>query len=90
MYACLSEEWTDYHSYEPPDYGRIARLIAARNRGAARYAAFRSEFKWGLGIEEMPRMSVRLAQKNVPVPPGDYTVDERFQKCWEVLDEVNI
>ena len=45
---------------EPPDYGRIAAIVAAKTHSRARYLALKAEHLTQFGLLDWPRCTVRL------------------------------
>jgi hypothetical protein len=63
VFFVISEEIVMHRgSYEPPEpdeYGCVIEIVAARNRSAARYLAWKNHRRFEASFEEWPKFSVR-------------------------------
>ena len=79
--SIVCEDWFNNACHEEPY--RIAELVAARSRGQAKYLAWQMDKEtFEMGMREMPKMSVKIREKNVDVPAGIVTNDKAFAHCW--------
>jgi len=89
LYAVLSEpymvtaqDFGEGTTVQEPDW--ICELVVARNRGQAKYLAWKSggpafDYYGRIDIRDMPRFSVRLRKKNVRGPARVASAEVAFE-----------
>jgi len=84
--SVVCEDWFNNACHEEPYC--IAELVAARSRGQAKYLAWQTDTEtFESDMQEMPKMSVKICEKDVDILAGIVTKDKAFAHCWGDMKE---